>query len=80
MVDNGCWANHGVNHNRLSREPGLGLVGGAREESRTPDLLITSEPLYRLSYSGIGGAETEPSLNSSSHAATPGLRAGHGSR
>ena len=42
MVDNGCWANHGVNHNRLSREPGLDPVGGAREESRTPDLLITS--------------------------------------
>ena len=80
MVDNGCWANHGVNHNRLSRDSGLGPAGGAREESRTPDLLITSEPLYRLSYSGIGEAETEPVLNSSSHAATPGLRAGHGSR
>ena len=80
MVDNGCWANHGVNHQRLSREPGLGLVGGAREESRTPDLLITSEPLYRLSYSGIGGDEADPPGHPSSHAATPGLRLGHDSR
>ena len=80
MIDDGCWANHGANHNWLSLEPGLGPVSGAREESRTPDLLITSEPLYRLSYSGIGGAETEPSGHPSSHPATPGLRLGHDSR
>ena len=30
----------------------LSRLRGAGEENRTPDLLITSEPLYRLSYPG----------------------------
>ncbi len=29
-----------------------GLIGGAGEMNRTPDLLITNELLYRLSYTG----------------------------
>ena len=33
--------------------------GGAGERNRTPDLLITNELLYRLSYSGFALAESE---------------------
>ena len=33
-------------------EGGLILGDGAGERNRTPDLLITNELLYRLSYSG----------------------------
>lgn len=29
--------------------------GGAPRETRTPDLLITNQPLYQLSYKGILG-------------------------
>src|SRR5205085_6649194 len=35
-------------------------AGGAREEIRTPDLLITSELLYRLSYPGGGSIVVAP--------------------
>ena len=31
----------------------LGLLFGAGEMNRTPDLLITNELLYRLSYTGV---------------------------
>jgi hypothetical protein len=30
-----------------------GFVSGAGEMNRTPDLLITNELLYRLSYTGV---------------------------
>ena len=33
---------------------------GAGEGSRTPDLLITSEPLCRLSYPGVKGELPQP--------------------
>jgi hypothetical protein len=35
-------------------------IGGAGEGNRTPDLLITSEPLCRLSYPGL--LACDPSL------------------
>src|SRR5699024_10004278 len=37
-----------------TEKPGLPSRSGAREENRTPDLFITSELLYRLSYPGAG--------------------------
>ena len=36
------------------RGESAGQLGGAGEGNRTPDLLITSEPLCRLSYPGDG--------------------------
>ena len=33
---------------------------GAGEMNRTPDLLITNELLYRLSYTGISGRDYSP--------------------
>ena len=38
-----------------------GLVVGAGRRIRTPDLLITNQPLYRLSYAGAGHACVERS-------------------
>lgn len=37
-----------------------GLSDGAGEMNRTPDLLITNELLYRLSYTGNGQNYTLP--------------------
>ena len=31
------------------------LIGGAGGRTRTPDLLITNQLLYQLSYTGVGG-------------------------
>jgi hypothetical protein len=39
-----------------------GLVVGAGRRIRTPDLLITNQPLYRLSYAGAGHARVKRSL------------------
>ena len=40
----------------VGTDPGIDLVAyisGASEETRTPDLLITNELLYLLSYAGM---------------------------
>ena len=51
--------------------PGTGLVG-AREENRTPDLLITSELLCHLSYpGGYSGSASIPPRRSSELLGTP---------
>ncbi len=48
MIVIGCPSPHRVRGGAI---PGAG--GGAGERIRTADLLITSEPLYRLSYTGF---------------------------
>ena len=53
------WRINGYSYERRATKKPLifanqGLLFGAGEMNRTPDLLITNELLYRLSYTGEG--------------------------
>jgi hypothetical protein len=56
-------------HTEASRRH-AGSVPGAREETRTPDLRITSALLFRLSYPGGGGSGYRS--GGATHLAEPG--------
>ena len=52
----------------------LSARSGAREENRTPDLLITSELLYRLSYPGVPRTEVREVSSIQADGRTPEAR------